>query len=52
MPKSWEVDESAPPEAPPPESLEGGPVGELTDEDADTAAAGVTLPDDAEGDLP
>lgn len=52
MPGSWDIDEGAPPEAPPDESLAAEPAGELTEDDVAAAASGVTLPDDAEGELP
>lgn len=49
MPELWKIEEGVPPEPPPSESLTGEPVGELTEDDAAAAAAGVTLPTDAEG---
>ena len=52
MSEVWEIDESVPPEAPPSGSLAGERAGELTQGDATAAAADVTLPADAEGDLP
>lgn len=52
MPDSWEIDEGVRPEPPPTESLAAEPAGELTEDDVTAAAAGVTLPDDAEGELP
>lgn len=51
MSDPWVIEENAPIELPPPESLAGEPAGELTEDDASAAAAGVTLPADAEGDL-
>ncbi len=46
----WEIDENAPPEEPPAESLTvEAAAAELGGEDAEAIAGGVSLPADAEG---